>query len=260
MPDYTNATMKPHVASVLLRSANGTVKYAEARRILENELDFSPNDLVIDEARIPHWWHRVLSVVHGLRKDQVLEPPGGRRFTLTRPRGIAWAQQVAGDARGAADNGARQPLGRLAAEEAETEYQPSDVDSRELANRQIKVRRGQQQFRNALRERYGDRCLVTGCSILGLLEAAHIQPYRGESHNRADNGLLLRSDIHTLFDLALIRIDPKTLTISLHPSLKNTEYAHLAGQLLRCDGARPSQAALETRNEWAKSTDGADGN
>jgi hypothetical protein len=44
--------------------------------------------------------------------------------------------------------------------------------------------------------------------------------------------LLLRSDIHTLFDLDLIGIDPETLTISVAPAIKATVYAELQGQTL----------------------------
>jgi hypothetical protein len=59
-------------------------------------------------------------------------------------------------------------------------YVPQDVDYRWLVERQIKERRGQQDFRNALRKRYGGRCLVTGCKVLAVLEAAHIKPYQSE--------------------------------------------------------------------------------
>ncbi|TXT35565.1 MAG: Uncharacterized protein FD138_1301 [Planctomycetota bacterium] len=145
---------------------------------------------------------------------------------------------------------------RLPAEEAnpdvssnESHYSPQDGDRRQMVERQIRERRGQQQFRDALRKRYADRCLVTGCEILAVLEAAHISPYRGEDDNHTDNGLLLRTDIHTLFDLDLLGIEPDQLRVELHPGLIK-EYGNLAGKTLGCARSqRPSKEALKRRYE-----------
>ncbi len=126
-------------------------------------------------------------------------------------------------------------------------YSPQEGDWRQLVERQIRERRGQQHFRDALRKRHGDRCLVTGCTILAVLEAAHIKPYQGENDNHPENGLLLRSDIHTLFDLNLLGIGPDRLQVELHPGLAK-EYGNLAGTTLGCAlGHRPSQQALKQR-------------
>ena len=128
-------------------------------------------------------------------------------------------------------------------------YQPEGVDRRDLVERQIRDRRGQRPFRDALRKRFRERCAVTGCRILAVLEAAHIGPYRGENDNHPANGLLLRADIHTLFDLNLLGIEPKQLRIELHPAIAG-HYGKLTGRSLRCpDGVRPSQEALAARYE-----------
>jgi len=128
-------------------------------------------------------------------------------------------------------------------------YDPQEGDRRTVVERQIREQRGQQQFRDALRKRYGDRCLVTGCEILAVLEAAHISPYRGEDDNHPANGLLLRSDVHTLFDLNLLGIEPERLRIELHPSVVK-EYASLADVTLRCAGdQRPTRKGLRSRYE-----------
>lgn len=127
-------------------------------------------------------------------------------------------------------------------------YSPNDHDERPTVERQIKIRRGQQQFRDALRMRYGNRCNVTGCEVLTVLEAAHIKPYRGEKDNNIANGLLLRSDIHTLFDLDLIGIDPVTLKVNLACSLKeDAQYKKFDGTKLKTRNHRPSKEALEYR-------------
>ena len=139
------------------------------------------------------------------------------------------------------------------ADEGETSgsapYIPEDVDRRRVVERQIRQRRGQQDFRNALRKRYGDRCLVTGCKAIAVLEAAHIKAYQGEGDNHPENGLLLRADIHTLFDIDLLGVEPDGLRVQLHPSL-GRDYAQFAGRTLGCKpGQRPSKEALELRYE-----------
>ena len=147
------------------------------------------------------------------------------------------------------ENGLSLPDGEANREgiENEAKYDPTDDDQRQVIERQIRERRGQQHFRDCLRQRHGDRCLVTGCTVLAVLEAAHIKPYRGEQDNHPENGLLLRSDIHTLFDLDLLGIEPDRLQVELHPSLR-PEYGDLAGLQLGCrSGLRPSPEALRRR-------------
>lgn len=72
-------------------------------------------------------------------------------------------------------------------------------------------------------------CAITGCTALEVLEAAHIVPYRGDHTHRVDNGLLLRVDLHTLFDCQLLWITHEH-TVELAPSLLATHYASLAGR------------------------------
>jgi hypothetical protein len=126
------------------------------------------------------------------------------------------------------------------------EYNPDVIDYRPLVERQIRERRGQREFRDALRQRYGDRCLVTGCKVLAVLEAAHITPYRGEQDNHPENGLLLRSDIHTLFDLDLLRIEPEELIVELSLEVSH-EYGCLAGIALDCPVRKMSVEEKETK-------------
>lgn len=133
-----------------------------------------------------------------------------------------------------------------AADEAD-DYKPTDSDERELIRQQIRKRRGQQRFRQKLADRYGRRCLVTGCEIFDIVEAAHIEPYRGPKNNHPGNGLLLRADIHTLFDLDLIGIKPRALEIVCADRVKE-EYGKQIPQKLQCSGSvRPSAKALKAR-------------
>lgn len=69
-------------------------------------------------------------------------------------------------------------------------------------------RLGQGAFRVLIADLYDRRCAVTGERTLPVLQAAHIRPVtRGGDHNPS-NGLLLRSDVHTLFDLGYVTVQP----------------------------------------------------
>jgi putative restriction endonuclease len=54
---------------------------------------------------------------------------------------------------------------------------------------------------------FGRRCSVTGERTLPILDAAHIKPWSAGGENRPGNGLLLRTDIHRLFDLGYVTIN-----------------------------------------------------
>jgi hypothetical protein len=129
----------------------------------------------------------------------------------------------------------------------------SDTDARTRVRRDIVARQGQSHFRNALMRAYGGRCAVTGCDSPYALQAAHIRPYYGEHTNVVSNGLLLRADIHTLFDLGLLAVNPATLTIVLSDLLPGDHYKEFQGTLLTSPdnpGLRPSQALLAERWAW----------
>jgi hypothetical protein len=128
-----------------------------------------------------------------------------------------------------------------------SEYIILPEDRREKVFRQIKERRGQSQFRDLLCQRYGNQCMITGLKLLDVLEAAHISPYRGTDDNHPDNGLLLRADLHTLFDLNLLGINPESLEVKFHPKVLKTGYHKLEGIKLRCSQYKPSQSSLQYR-------------
>lgn len=71
-----------------------------------------------------------------------------------------------------------------------------------------KVRIGQGAFRISVTDAYTKRCAITGEKTLPVLEAAHIRPYAAAGPNHISNGLLLRSDMHKLFDDGYITITP----------------------------------------------------
>lgn len=71
-----------------------------------------------------------------------------------------------------------------------------------------RARLGQGAFRVLVTEAYAKRCAITGERTLPVLEAAHIQPFALEGPNRVANGLLLRSDLHILFDRGYLTVKP----------------------------------------------------
>lgn len=128
------------------------------------------------------------------------------------------------------------------------------ADGRERVLASIVRRRGQIQFREELLDAYEGRCVFSGCDASEALEAAHIIPYLGPNSNRTSNGLLLRADLHTLFDLGLISVESVTMTIVLSPRLTSTFYGDFAGKQLRSprSGASlPSKYALDQHRIWS---------
>lgn len=123
----------------------------------------------------------------------------------------------------------RHPVDALEAAQSEAEQQgafdPDDIeDAKTRVRASIVRRRGQHAFRQILLDAYGGRCAVTGCDVADVLEAAHIVPYQGDATHVVNNGLLLRADIHTLFDLGWIAVDPVSMTVLVHPELWQTQY------------------------------------
>jgi putative restriction endonuclease len=90
--------------------------------------------------------------------------------------------------------------------------------------RLIRPRLGQGGFKTLVREAYGKRCAITGHKIVPTLQAAHIVPVSQNGENRVDNGLLLRSDVHTMFDQGYLGVAPD-LRLRVSPRLR-TEFGN----------------------------------
>lgn len=106
----------------------------------------------------------------------------------------------------------------------------------ELTERRLnwrKVRPVQGKFRDDLLDLYDGRCLLTRCAVPEAIEAAHVLPHNGDPvRDRPDNGLLLRRDLHTMFDAMLWSIDPKTKKVQLGRRLVDKSYGTLDGKLV----------------------------
>jgi hypothetical protein len=129
----------------------------------------------------------------------------------------------------------------------ENRRRPGDHFSAKLRTyRQIVARRGNAEFRAALLVAYGGRCAVTDCDVEPLLEAVQLSLW-GEP-DVLGNGLLLRADIHTLFDLGLVAFEPETRRVVVSRVLEGTEYRVLASRHLiepSIPAQRPTRAVLD---------------
>lgn len=105
-------------------------------------------------------------------------------------------------------------------------------DARARMMRKAIVREGQPAFRRHLLRVYEGQYAVTECAIPELLEDAYRRPYTGSWHSRACYGLLLRTEIHTLFDKGLLWID-NDYGVCLAPVIMRSEYNALQGKSLR---------------------------
>ena len=132
------------------------------------------------------------------------------KATLNNPTDVAVASEIVIDLPGS--------VGDI------NSFDPTNIlDGRHRIISTIVARRGQQLFRSSLIEAYGARCAMTGCDICDILDAAHISPYLGLETNDITNGILLRTDIHTLFDLGFLTISSDNYVICVHESILSGE-------------------------------------
>lgn len=109
----------------------------------------------------------------------------------------------------------------------------SNTDARKRINAAIVARQGAGAFRNAALAAFSGRCAVTECNVHEVLEAAHIVPYLGKHTDVVTNTLLLRADIHTLFDRGLLSISADALKVEVAEAIKDSIYGKLHGKVVR---------------------------
>ncbi|PML05255.1 hypothetical protein BCT86_13040 [Vibrio breoganii] len=112
----------------------------------------------------------------------------------------------------------------------------------------IKTRRGQHKFRQQLLIIHQETCLISGTNAVGALEAAHIFSHSDETNYSLHNGLLLRADLHTLFDLNQIRIDENS-QITVSECLRGTDYEQYDGKILFTEVSPEMKANIVERNK-----------
>jgi putative restriction endonuclease len=110
-------------------------------------------------------------------------------------------------------------------------------------------RLGQQAFQAVVLDAYHRRCAITGSKIRPVLQAAHIRPVTEGGEHRLDNGLLLRSDVHTLFDRGYLGID-SGYRLLVSPRLREEfgngdRYYARAGQVITLPAQRSERPCRE---------------
>lgn len=121
----------------------------------------------------------------------------------------------------------------------------------------IHPRLGQGAFRILVTDIYRRRCAITGEKTLPALEAAHIRPYRDGGDHEAQNGLLFRRDIHSLFDAGYVTVSPDlrfNVSRRIREEFENgRHYYELHGQTIMTPAARnqqPDRSALAWHYEY----------
>lgn len=113
----------------------------------------------------------------------------------------------------------------------------------------IAPRLGQGAFRVAVTEAYGRQCAITDGKVLPALDAAHIRPYAEGGHHAKSNGILLRKDIHSVFDAGYVTIK-EDLTFSVSNKVKEVfnngeEYLRLHGRTMRLPESKADRPDLD---------------
>jgi len=114
-------------------------------------------------------------------------------------------------------------------------------------------RLAQQAFKAVVLSAYHGHCAITGTKIRPVLEAAHVRPVTDGGENRLDNGLLLRSDVHTMFDRGYLAVDP-SYRLRVSPRLRDEfgngeQFYAKASQLIALPDRKPDHPQREFL-EW----------
>jgi HNH endonuclease len=117
-------------------------------------------------------------------------------------------------------------------------------------------RLGQGSFRLIVADAYEGRCALSSSRILHVLDSAHIKPYASSGTHSPTNGMLLRQDIHTLFDLGYVTVTSE-YKVEISKKMKEEfengiEYRSMHGSqihLPKIEQFRPSAKMLEWHNE-----------
>jgi len=124
-----------------------------------------------------------------------------------------------------------------------SDFDLNQVGDKKRISTTLAVREGQSTFRDKILHQFSSRCCVTHCIIEKALQASHIAPYTGKHSNNLANGLLLRADLHLLFDAHLWSINPDTKSVIISSKIRKTEYKKYEGKKLNIPHV--SKAALE---------------
>ncbi len=122
-------------------------------------------------------------------------------------------------------------------------------EPREDFKREVSQRKGQSEFKGKILKAYENKCCITGEACPELLEAAHLQSYLTESSNHIQNGVLLRVDLHRLYDSGLLFIDSHYI-VHISSLIQSITYQQYNGQRISLPdnpNSYPSKESLELK-------------
>lgn len=192
-----------------------------------------PPGLIIDWGHAPRSWHQ-----RGTTPKPIITTTGSLPLLKDLPSWLGTEHNLDAETRHCETLAFEErELSAAVAQNPEAVARDFDAQREELVTGRVRPRPNQRRFRDALIKRQGQICAVTGCTTADALEAAHIIPFAEGRAGRdlPSNGLLLRRDIHRLFDLLLLSVDPHDRTVWLAPSLRQGDYAALAAQPITAD-------------------------
>jgi HNH endonuclease len=116
----------------------------------------------------------------------------------------------------------------------------------------VRPRLGQGLFRVLVTDAYDRRCGMTNARTLPVLQAAHIKPYALDGPHDLNNGLLLRSDLHTLFDQGYVSVDPVNMRmLSARESGKSSRTAGITTRsMARLSDCRRTHRPFPPSSTW----------
>lgn len=117
----------------------------------------------------------------------------------------------------------------------------------------VRVRVGQAAFRRGLLEKFDANCAFSGPQPPEVLEAAHLYSFAETGKHESGGGLLMRRDLHRLFDLGLLTVDADSLQVCVAEELsRHPDYAALQGRRLACEVGGSERKWLRMHSEQSR--------
>lgn len=170
---------------------NGVTSLADMRRRIAR---YRPDDALLDPRADPPVGCRILTQPFFWPREQWLPVPQ------------SFARNIVTGKRYGTDDLEGRYLWDAVADRSGLVAAPVEPSARYGAPRVVQPRLGQGAFRLTVTDAYERRCAVSGEKTLPILDAAHIRSYREGGEHDPANGLLLRTDIHRLFDLGYVTV------------------------------------------------------
>lgn len=98
-----------------------------------------------------------------------------------------------------------------------------------FAQRELLQRLGQQQFRAKVLRAYDGKCAISGCAEPSVLQAAHIVSVAAGGRHSVENSILLRADLHNLFDRGALTVS-YSMKVEVSSDIRHVIYRSLSGR------------------------------